>query len=95
MRSFCAFVIIAAKAHDLLLPGYRKSKAEPYNDNFDFIFDGEDGPVFKLDGANRVVIDGDGVTDPKGISQHRWSAHLQAVWNIPGAKFTSKHLANE
>ena len=48
---------ILAKAHDLLLPSYRKSKAEPYNDNFDFIFDGEDGPVFKLEGTNHVVID--------------------------------------
>jgi hypothetical protein len=47
---------VLAKAHDLLLPDYRKSKAEPYNDNFDFIFDGEEGPVFKLDGASRVII---------------------------------------
>jgi hypothetical protein len=36
---------VLAKAHDLLLPSYRKSKAEPYNDIFDFIFDDEDGPV--------------------------------------------------
>jgi hypothetical protein len=86
---------ILAKAHDLLLPGYRKSKAEPYNDNFDFIFDGEEGPVFKLDGTNRIVIDGDAVTDPKGLSRRSWRAHLKAVWNIPEAKFTSKKVANQ
>jgi hypothetical protein len=86
---------VLAKAHDLLLPDYRKSKAEPYNDNFDFIFDGEEGPVFKLDGADRVVIDGDAVTDPKGISERRWTARLKAVWNIPEAKFTSKKISNE
>lgn len=86
---------ILAKAHDLLLPSYRKSKAEPYNDNFDFIFGGENGPGFKLDGANRVIIDGDATTDPKGLSDHRWSAHLKAVWNIPEAKFASKNVANE
>ena len=86
---------ILAKAHDLLLPSYRKSKAEPYNDNFDFIFDGEEGPVFKLDGTNRVIIDGDAVTDPKGISRRRWTAHLKAVWSIPEAKFTSKNVVNE
>jgi hypothetical protein len=86
---------ILAKAHDLLLPSYRKSKAEPYNDNFDFIFDGEEGPVFKLDGTNRVVIDGDAVTDPKGLSRRSWRAHLKAVWNIPEAKFTSKQVANQ
>jgi hypothetical protein len=57
---------VLAKTHDVLLPDYRKSKAEPYNDIFDFIFDGEDGPVFKLDGANRVIIDGDATTDPQG-----------------------------
>jgi hypothetical protein len=83
---------ILAKTHDLLLPAYRKSKAEPYNDIFDFIFDGEDGPVFKLDGSNRVRIDGDAMTDPKGISEHRWSAHVKAVWNIAQAKFTETEV---
>jgi hypothetical protein len=83
---------VLAKAHDLLLPDYRKSKAEPYNDNFDFIFDGEEGPVFKLDGANRVIINGGATTDPKGISKHRWSAQLKAVWNIAQAKFTGRGL---
>ena len=83
---------VLAKAHDLLLPDYSKSKAEPYNDIFDFIFDGEDGPVFKLDGTNRVVIDGDAMTDPKGISDHRWSAHLKAVWDVARGKFTSQKI---
>jgi hypothetical protein len=86
---------VLAKAHDLLLPDYRKSKAEPYNDNFDFIFDGEDGPVFKLDGANRVIINGGATTDPKGISKHRWSAQLKAVWNIAQAKFTEQRITRE
>ena len=86
---------ILAKAHDLLVPDYRKSKAEPYNDNFDFIFDDEDGPVFKLDGANRVVIDGDAVTDPKRISDKRWSAQLKAVWNVAQAKFTEQKITRE
>ncbi len=83
---------VLAKAHDLLVPDYRKSKAEPYNDNFDFIFDGEDGPVFKLEGANRVIIDGDATTDPKGLSHRRWSAQLKAVWNIAQAKFTEQKI---
>jgi hypothetical protein len=83
---------VLARAHDLLLPDYRKSKAEPYNDNFDFIFDGEEGPVFKLDGIDRVVIDGDSTTDPKGISHRAWRAHLKASWNIPQAKSTSQKI---
>jgi hypothetical protein len=84
---------VLAKAHDLLLPDYRKSMAEPYNDNFDFIFDGEEGPVFKLDGASRVIINGNATTDPKGISKQRWSAQLKAVWNIAEAKFTEEKIA--
>jgi hypothetical protein len=86
---------VLAKAHDLLLPDHRKSKAEPYNDNFDFIFDGEEGPVFKLDGANRVIINGNATTDPKGISKHRWSAQLKAVWNIAQAKLTAQKITRE
>jgi len=78
--------------HHLLLPDYRKSKAEPYNDNFDFIFGGEDGPGFKLDGANRVIIDGDATTDPKRISRRSWRAHLKASWNIATAKFTEQTI---
>jgi len=84
---------VLAKAHDLLLPDYRKSKAEPYNDNFDFILDAEDGAVFKLDGANRVAIDGEATTDLKGLSEHRWSARLNAVWDISQGKFTSQKIA--
>ena len=67
----------------------------PPNDNFDFIFDSEEGDVFKLDGTNLVVIDGDAVTDPKGLSRRSWRVHLKAVWNIPEAKFTSKKVANQ
>lgn len=83
---------ILAKAHDLLLPDFSKSRAEPYNDAFDFVFDDEDGPVFKLDGSRSVLIDGDAVTDPKGISEHRWSAHLKAVWDISQTKFTLQKI---
>jgi len=83
---------ILTKAHDLLLPDYRKSKAEPYNDVFDFVFDDEDGPVFKLDGCKSVVIDGNAVTDPKGLSDHRWSAHLKAVWDNSQGKFASQKI---
>jgi uncharacterized protein YecT (DUF1311 family) len=83
---------ILARAHGLLLPVYRKSKAEPYNDIFDFIFDDEDGPIFKLDGVDGVVIDGEATTDPKGISDHIWTAQLKAVWNIPQRKFTSQKI---
>jgi hypothetical protein len=44
---------ILKKAHDLLLPDYRKFKGAKYNDEFDFIFETEDQPIFKLDGGKR------------------------------------------
>jgi len=43
---------ILAKAHDLLLPDYRKTKAERYNEYFDFIFESEDNPICRLDGKS-------------------------------------------
>ena len=83
---------ILAKAHDLLLPDYRKAKAGPCNDYFDFIFDAEEGPIFKLDGTDRVAIDGVATNNPK---DRGWRAHLNASWNIAGAKFTSKKVTHE
>jgi hypothetical protein len=83
---------VLAKAHDLLLPDYRKSKAEPYNDNFDFIFEDEDGAIFKLDSTNRVLINGEATTDPKGVSSHIWSARIKAVWDIPQGRFISEKV---
>jgi len=39
-----------------------------------------------------VIIDGDAMTDPKGVSDHRWSAHLKAVWDVAQAKFTEQKI---
>jgi hypothetical protein len=46
----------------------------------------------KVDGANGVIIDGDATTDPKGISERRWSAQLKAVWDVSQGKFTSQKI---
>jgi hypothetical protein len=82
-----------AKAHELLLPDYRKAKAERYNEYFDFIFESEDEPICKLDGIKQVRIDGHATNDPKGLSRHKWSAQVKAVWDIAQAKFTSKKVS--
>ena len=84
---------IARKAHDLLLPNYRKSKATRYNDLFDFIF--VEDATFKLDGTSRVLIDASAETSPNMMtddlrsSDRAWNGHVEAVWDIPQAKFTS------
>jgi hypothetical protein len=83
---------ILAKAHDLLLPDFRKAKPERYNEYFDFIFEREDEPICKLDGTQQVRIDGHATNDPKGLSGHKWSAQLKAVWNIAKAKFTEQKI---
>ena len=42
-----------------------------------------------------MIIDGDATTDPKGLSDRRWSAQLKAVWNIALAKFTEQKITPE
>jgi hypothetical protein len=90
---------IARKAHDLLLPNYRKSKATRYNDLFDFVF--VEDASFKLEGNSRVVIDASAETSPNIMdedlrsSDRAWRGHVQAVWDIPQAKFTSTKISGE
>jgi hypothetical protein len=84
---------ILAKAHDLLLPDYRKAKAERYNEYFDFIFESEDNPICKLDGNRQVRINALATTDPKGGGDERvWEGRLKATWDIGQAKFTSQNV---
>ncbi len=84
------------KLHQLLLPKYRsaKPKPQPYNDEFDFIFEQGDDPVCALDGTNLVKIDATATTDPKGVSARRWAARVNAVWDIKQEKFISQKISS-
>jgi hypothetical protein len=88
---------IARKAHDLLLPNYRKSKATRYNDFFDFVF--VEDASFKLEGNTRVVIDASAETSPNMTddvlrpSDRAWLGHVEAVWDIARAKFASEKVS--
>ena len=88
---------VLAKAHDLLLPNYRKAKAERYNDNFDFVF--VEDATFKLEGTTRVLIDASAETGPNipdeylRSSDRAWRGHVEAVWDIAQAKFTSEKVS--
>jgi hypothetical protein len=86
---------ILAKAHDLLLPDFRKAKPERYNEYFDFIFESEDEPICKLVGNKEVKIEGHATNDPKGLSRRKWSAQVKAIWDIPQAKFTQQKITHE
>ena len=88
---------IARKAHDLLLPNYRKARAERYNDLFDFVF--VEDTTFKLEGTSRVVIDAAAETSPNimsedlGPTNRAWRGHVEAVWDIAQAKFISQKVS--
>jgi sugar lactone lactonase YvrE len=86
---------ILAKAHDLLLPDYRKAKPERYNEYFDFVFEREDESICELVGAEQVKIEGHATNDPKGLSRRKWSAQVKAVWDIPRARFTHEKITHE
>ncbi|HJX97363.1 MAG TPA: hypothetical protein VJ281_00675 [Chthoniobacterales bacterium] len=87
---------ILAKAHDLLLPEFRKSKAGRYNDYYDFIFETEESSGFELDGSKAVRVNASATTDPKGSDEGKvWDGHVQAVWDIPQGKFISQKVATE
>jgi sugar lactone lactonase YvrE len=84
---------LTAKMHDLLVSDYRKAKAAPYNDEYDFIFESRDAPTCKLDGLQRVRIDAFATTDPKGGGDGRiWEGRLKATWDIAQGRFTSKKV---
>jgi hypothetical protein len=84
---------LLATVHDLLLPDYRKAKPkpEPYNDLFDFIFEAED-PICRLEGTERVKVDGHATTDPKGVAERRWNAHVIATWDIAQGRFIEQKI---
>jgi hypothetical protein len=88
---------VARKAHDLLLPNYRKARATRYNDLFDFVF--VEDTTFKLGGTSRVIVDASAETSPNIMgedlrsSDRAWRGHVEAVWDIPQAKFTSQKIS--
>jgi hypothetical protein len=88
---------ILRKAHDLLVPSWRESKAERYNDIFDFVF--MEDATFKLDGTSRVTINASAETSPNIASEdlrpsdRAWRGHVEATWDIAQAKFTSEKVS--
>jgi hypothetical protein len=88
---------LLAKLHELLLPDYAKTKPkpEPYNDEFDFVFEEESEPTCQLDGTTAVKVNAEATTDPKGIAKHAWAGRVKAVWDISAAKFTEQKVTRE
>jgi hypothetical protein len=86
---------VTAVVRQQVLPDYRKSHAERYNDYYDFVFDEdhEDTDGWKLDDAGQLIIDTVCTTDPKALDPHGWTAEFKGTWDISGAKFVQKSVA--
>jgi tetratricopeptide (TPR) repeat protein len=84
---------ISRKARDLLVPNWRKAKAERYNEYNDFVF--IENASFKLDGTSRVLIEAEADTTPNdlGLSERAWRGYIAAIWDIPQAKLTSTKVS--
>jgi sugar lactone lactonase YvrE len=85
-----------AKLHDLLVTDYQKAKAARYNEYYDFIFETEDTPIYKLDGTRQLRFNALATTDPKGVSDEPiWKGRVVATWDIAQGKFTSQKVKRE
>jgi tetratricopeptide (TPR) repeat protein len=86
---------ISRKVRDLLMPNWRKAKAERYNDYNEFVF--IEDASFKLDGTNRVIIEAEADTTPNdlGLSERAWRGYIAAIWDIPQAKLTSTKVSGQ
>jgi hypothetical protein len=82
------------KVSELLRPKFRAAKPEQeaYNDNYDFIFEQEEGKACSFEGNRLVKIDTKANNDPKGMSKHPWRFLVKAEWDIAQAKFTSQKI---
>ncbi|MEP6810316.1 MAG: hypothetical protein ABI992_08750 [Chthoniobacterales bacterium] len=84
---------LLAKAHSLLAEDYRRARAQPYNDDFDFVFEDEEEPAWKLEGTKTVRINALASTDPKGAADGKvWEGRLAATWDIVQGKFTAQKV---
>lgn len=80
------------KIHGLLEPDYRKAMRARSNEELGFVFEGGDEPVVQLKGST-VKIHAAATTDPKHIPGVKaWDGQVEAVWDIPTAKFTSQKV---
>lgn len=83
---------LTAAVRQQVLPDYKKSQAERYNDYFDFVFEeeNEDTSAWKLDDNGHVLIDTTCTTDPKELEPHGWTVRFKGAWDIAGGRFVEK-----
>ena len=81
------------KIRALFEPDFRKAMGGRSKDRFDFILESNvDKPTVQLKGTT-VRINVDATTNPKRPpGEKAWDGRVAAVWDIPGAKFSSQKV---
>lgn len=82
------------KANDLFLPDYKAAKIGPPDEQFAFLIENPmEGAFAEFADADHVRIRAEATTDPKETPGRKaWDATLDAVWNIPQARFSSQKV---
>jgi hypothetical protein len=90
---------LLGKIHQALATDFRKSKADRYNDNYDFVFqrptdrDGQQLRSGQLEGSSRIRIHVMATTDPKKVpGQNSWDGRFEGIWDISAEKFASQKV---
>ena len=85
---------LLTKVHDLFLPDYKAAKMGAFNDEFAFLVESPDEGAFcEFAASDTVRINAKATTDPKETPGRKaWEATVEAVWDIPQARFTSKKV---
>lgn len=87
---------LLAKMHAALVSDYKKAKAAPYNDVYDFVFETGEDPICELNDSGRVKINARATTDPNGARDARvWDGRIEATWEIRTAKFTAQKVTRK
>jgi hypothetical protein len=92
---------LTAAVRQEVLPDFKKSHAERFNEYYDFIFDSEDRQTvvesetlaergWDLDDHGHVIIDCTCTTDPKELDPRRWVVQFKGTWGVVRAKFIRK-----
>jgi hypothetical protein len=68
-------------------PDYKKSSAEPYNENYHFMFEAAED-CWPINDHGQVIVDCDCVTNPKGDPDTKsWKGSFHGVWDIAQGKY--------
>lgn len=82
-------VDLTAEVTKLVEPDLKKALAEPYNENYDFIFNGDEG--WTIDDKGQVEIDANCATNPKNLPGIKsWEGNLKGLWDIAQGRFVQQ-----